>query len=1011
GEVAAAFYAGVQDILLIGFGLALAEFLGSSAPVGIDVEGHGRHEEMAVDVDLARTVGWFTTKYPVSLTVGGLSWAQVVAGEAALGAVIKDAKEQLRALPDGLTYGLLRYLNTDLDLAGSDPTVGFNYLGRLGAAGAELSTDIWQISQEGLSVTTGATAVPMPLMHTVELNAGAVDTGTGPHLHATWTWAPSALDHAQIDRLSQLWFDALAGICAHVEHGGGGMTPSDITPARLNQHQIDELQRQYRITDILPLTPLQQGLLFHASAAQGNDDDVYAVQLDFTVTGPLDADRLRDAVHTVVSRHPNLAPVFCEQFDEPVQIIPADPVTSWRYIELDTEALDGDEQIQRVCAAERAAVCDLAHPPAFRAALIRTAEDRHRFVLTNHHIVLDGWSMPILLGEIFAGYYGQRLPVAGSYRRFVTWLANRDLEAARAAWREVLAGFDTPTLVGSPARLKLGRRGVRSYRVSEQTTRAVTELARSCHTTVNIVLQAAWAQLLMWLTGQRDVAFGIAVSGRPAEVAGAESTVGLLINTVPVRAHITAATTTADLLDQLQSAHNDTLEHQHLALRDIHRATGHDQLFDTLFVYENYPVDTAALMGAHELAITEFTTRESTHYPLTLQALSSNELGLRVEFDTDVFDTDGIEVLIERLQQVLVAMTADPTRRLSSMDVLDAGEHARLDERGNRAVLTLPATPVSIPVLFAAQVERTPEAVALSCGEHSWTYCEVEKSANRLAHLLAAHGAGPGKCVALLFTRSAEAIVAMLAVLKTRAAYLPIDPGLPAARIGFMLADAAPIAAITTTGLADRLDGHELPVIDIDDPRIDSYPGAALPAPAPEDIAYIIYTSGTTGIPKGVAVTHHNVTQLLGSLDPGLAAPGQVWSQWHSYAFDVSAWEIFGALLHGGRLVVVPEPVAASPEEFHALLVTEKVSVLSQTPSAVGVLSPEGLESAALVVAGEACPAEVVDQWAPGRVMINAYGPTETPVYASISAPLTPGSGVVPIGAPVSGAALFVLDG
>ena len=240
------------------------------------------------------------------------------------------------------------------------------------------------------------------------------------------------------------------------------MTPSDIAPARLSQQQIDELSQQYRIADVLPLTPLQQGLLFHASTAQGNGDDVYAVQLDFTVTGPLDPHRLRDAVHTVVTRHPNLAARFCEQFDEPVQIIPADPVAAWRYVELDAGAddVDVDEQIQRVCAAERAAVCDLADQPAFRVALIRTAEDRHRFVLTNHHIVMDGWSLPILLREIFAGYYGQRLPAAGSYRRFVSWLAGRDLDAAHAAWREVLAGFDTPTLVGPPARLGLGRRGV-----------------------------------------------------------------------------------------------------------------------------------------------------------------------------------------------------------------------------------------------------------------------------------------------------------------------------------------------------------------------------------------------------------------------------------------------------------------------------------------------------------------------------------------------------------------------
>ncbi|WP_396878943.1 amino acid adenylation domain-containing protein [Mycobacterium sp. SMC-2] len=1007
GEVPAAFHTGITDILLIAFGMAWAEYTGadSGAPIGIDVEGHGRHDDLSRDVDLSRTVGWFTTKYPVSLAIGGLRWTQVVAGEAALGAVIKDAKEQLRALPDGLTYGLLRYLNTDIALRGSDPTIGFNYLGRMGAAAA-VPDELWRVSQDGLPVAA-ATKVPMPLGHTVELNACTVDTDAGPHLQATWTWAPSALDHGRIRRLSQLWFDALAGICAHVRHGGGGLTPSDIVPARLSQSQIDALQQRYRIADILPLTPLQQGLHFHAGTTGGNDD-LYAMQLDITVTGPLDPHRLHNAVHTVVNRHPNLAARFCEEFDQPVQIIPADPKAAWQYFELESE-----EQVRRVCAAERAAVCNLAEPPAFRVALIRTAEGRHRVVLTNHHIVLDGWSLPILLGELFAGYYGQRLPVATPYRRFVGWLADRDLEAARAAWRDVLDGFDTPTLVAPPSRSGLGRRGVISARVPEETTRALTELARSCHTTVNTVLQAGWAQLLMGLTGQHDVTFGTAVSGRPPDVPGAETMIGLLINTVPVRATITAVTSTADLIDQLRNDHNHTLEHQHLALTEIHRATGHDQLFDTLFVYENYPVDTAASLDVGELAITDVATRESTHYPLTLQAMPGDQLGLRVEFDTEVFDPARIEALTARLQRVLVIMTGDPTAPLASVDVLDAEEHARLDEIGNRAALTQPATPASIPGLFAAQVARAPEAVAVTFDGRSMTYREVDEASNRLTHLLIEHGVGPGQCVAVLFNRCTDAIIAILATLKAGAAYLPIDPAYPPARVEFMIADAAPIAAITAVGLADRLREYDVPVIATDDPTVDTYPDTGLPPPSSDDVAHIIYTSGTTGVPKGVVVTHHNVTRLFDSLDVGLRtpAPQQVWTQCHSYAFDYSVWEIWGALLHGGRLVVVPESVAGSPDDFHALLVAEGVSVLSQTPSAVATLSPEGLESAALMVAAEACPGEVVDRWAPGRVMINGYGPTETTVYAAISAPLMPGSAVVPIGAPVPGAALFVLDG
>ncbi|TAM67778.1 non-ribosomal peptide synthase/polyketide synthase, partial [Mycobacterium sp.] len=1015
GEAPAAFHAGVNDILLVGFALAWAEFLGSKvaagAPIGIDVEGHGRDEDLAAGVDLSRTVGWFTTKYPVALNVGGLSWVDVVAGAPVLGALIKDAKEQLRDLPDPLTYGLLRYLNAEVDLDGPDPTIGFNYLGRLGGAAAELSDELWRISRDGSAGTSTSTAVPMPLMHTVDLNAGTMDTEDGPQLHANWTWAPSALDREQVTRLSGLWFEALAGICAHVRDGGGGFTPSDVVPARLTQPQIDQLELHHRIADILPLTPLQEGLLFHTNTTRGGNDDLYVVQLDLSLAGPIDRHRLRDAMHTVVTRHPHLAARFCDRFDEPVQIIPADPAMAWRYLEVAANGSEPDEQIRQLCATERAAVYELADQPAVRAVLVRTAQDRHRLVLTIHHIVLDGWSVPILLNETFACYTGQRLPAAAPYRRFVTWLAERDLDAARAAWAAVLAGFDTPTLVGPPHKPEPGARGVESFAVSAQITRALSELARASHTTVSTVLQAAWAQLLVWLTGQHDVAFGTTVSGRPADVLGADSMVGLMINTVPVRARITAATTTSDLLTQMQTAHTDTLDHQHLALNEIHRITGQDKLFDTLFAYENYPLDTSAMAVDHELGITGVTMFERNHYPLTMQAaLSGEELGLRVEYDTGVFDAQTIGALSERLERVLTAMTADPARPLSSVDLLDAPERARLDAIGNRPTLARPPAALpSIPAMFDAQAADRPDAVAISWGGTSLTYRELDEAANRLAHLLAGQGAGPGQSVALLFSRSAQAIVAILAVLKTGAAYLPLDPAAPGTRIRFILEDSAPVAAITTAGLRSRLDGCDLTVIDIEDPQIHTHASTPLPAPAAEGVAYLIYTSGTTGVPKGVAVTHHNVTQLLESLDAGLPRVG-VWTQSHSYAFDVSVWEIFGALLRGGRLVVVPESVARSPEDFHALLAAEDVSVLTQTPSAVAMLSPEGLKSVSLVVVGEACPPEVVDRWAPGRVMVNAYGPTETTMCVAISAPLTKGSGTPPIGSPVPGAALFVLD-
>ena len=550
-------------------------------------------------------------------------------------------------------------------------------------------------------------------------------------------------------------------------------------------------------------------------------------------------------------------------------------------------------------------------------------------------------------------------------------------------------------------------------------------MAREHNATSFMVMQAALAVLLSKISASSDVAVGFPIAGRrdPA----LDELVGFFVNTLVLRVDLAGDPSVAELLAQVRRRSLAAYEHQDVPFEVLverlnpTRSLTHHPLVQVALAWQNFPGqdnDPAAGLGLGDLQVTPLpvdthTARMDLTFSLGERWTQAGEpagIGGAVEFRTDVFDADSIEALIERWRRVLVAMTADPTRRLSSIDLLDEAEHARLDGWGNRAVLTQPATaPVSIPVLFAAQVARTPEAVAISCGERLWTYRELEDAANRLAHLLAGHGVGPGECVALLFSRSAEAIMAMLAVLKTGAAYLPIDPAVPAARIGFMVADAAPIAAITTAGQRPQLDGCDLLVIDVNDAAVDSQPSTALPVPGPDNIAYLIYTSGTTGVPKGVAITHHNVTQLLGPLDTDL--PGQAWAQWHSYAFDASVEEIWGALLHGGRLVVVPESVARSPEDFHALLVAEQVSVLSQTPSAVAVLSPKGLGSVALLVAGEPCPAEEVDRWAPGRVMVNAYGPTETTVCASRSAPLTPGSGVVPIGAPVSGAALFVLDG
>ncbi|NDZ99366.1 amino acid adenylation domain-containing protein, partial [Streptomyces sp. SID10116] len=362
-------------------------------------------------------------------------------------------------------------------------------------------------------------------------------------------------------------------------------------------------------------------------------------------------------------------------------------------------------------------------------------------------------------------------------------------------------------------------------------------------------------------------------------------------------------------------------------------------------------------------------------------------------------------------------MAADADRPLSTIDVLDGDELARLDVLGNRPALSERTAAVTVPELFAEQVRQRPDDVAVVFEGRSWTYHDLDRASTELARLLAGRGVGADDVVALLLPRSEHTVTAVLAVLKLGAAYLPIDAHTPDERLAFVLGDAAPTAVVTTAELSERLRGHDVTVVDVAEPAHGARPAGGhpadggFPAPDPDRVAYLIYTSGTTGTPKGVAVTHANVTQLFTtSSRTSELSPGQVWSQFHSYVFDVSVWEMWGALLHGGRLVIASEDTVRSADDFHDLLVKERVTVLTQTPSALGRMSPEGLDTVRTVfVGGEALPAELADRWAPDREVINAYGPTEATVYASMSAPVRPGDGA-PIGSPVPGAALFVLD-
>ncbi|MCA1682093.1 MAG: condensation domain-containing protein, partial [Actinobacteria bacterium] len=617
GSVPAAFHGGVNDVLLTALALAVTQWRrrrgrGEHSAVLVEVEGHGR-EEIIEGIDLSRTVGWFTSVFPVCLDPGPLSWEEVRAGGPVLGAAIKRVKEQLRALPDhGIGFGLLRYLNpqTGPELAAlAKPQIGFNYLGRFPAPGtggvpgtAEPGGSAqWALAPEATALGGGSDP-GVPLAHGLELNALVRDDGDGPWLDATWSWPPEMWSESEVGELAQYWFQALQALVDHgTRPGAGGHTPTDFPLVTLTQHQIDHLDVTCPdVADVLPLSPMQEGLLFHALYDRGGAD-VYTVQLVVDLDGRLDGPVLRAAVQALLDRHPNLRAGF-PQLDSgrPVQLIARHVMLPWDEVDLSgLGAAEAEAQAVGLAVEDGARRFDLTCPPLLRFTLLRLGPRHHRLIMTNHHILLDGWSMPILIRELLALYASRGdtavLPRVTPYRDYLSWLTHQDRPAAEQAWGQALAGLPGPTRLTpvDPARAPMTPQRI-TLEVPDQLSTALNDQARRHGLTLNTIIQGAWGVLLSRMSAHPDVVFGAVVSGRPPHIPGVEAMIGLFINMVPVRVRVDPAETLITMMTRLQNEQSTLSAHQHLGLAQIQHLTGMGELFDTAMVFENYPVDPTA---------------------------------------------------------------------------------------------------------------------------------------------------------------------------------------------------------------------------------------------------------------------------------------------------------------------------------------------------------------------------------------------------------------------------------
>ncbi|MFE7214677.1 amino acid adenylation domain-containing protein [Streptomyces sp. NPDC057611] len=1041
-RVPAAFHGGVNDVLLTGLALAVADWRrrrneDAAAPLLVDLEGHGR-EGVVDGADLSRTAGWFTDLHPVRLDAGVTDWAELWAGGPQVGAALKRVKEQLRALPDnGMGYGLLRHLNPQTGPALArlrTPQIGFNYLGRFPAASAADQAADWTPAPEADGLGGGVDPA-MPIPHALEINALTQDHPDGPRLTATLSWPGDLLDEDDARDLADTWSRALDVLAAHGEGAeAGGHTPSDLPLVSLSQQEIDTVERaRPGVADLLPLSSLQEGLLFHA-LYDAQARDVYTVQLLLDVTGPLDTQALRRAAQALLERHANLRAGFWhEGLRTPVQFVPRPDQVELPWYEHDLSGVPvgrQDADMEQLLAEDRAHRFDLTAPPLLRITVIRLGADRYRLVLTNHHILLDGWSTPLLAQELFTLYASggsdTELPRVTPYRDYLAWLSEQDRSAAEKAWKQALEGAE-PTLL---APVDAGREAAIPEKVtvelSAELTAALTERGRSLGLTTNTLVQGAWAVLLGRLTGRQDVVFGATVSGRPPEIAGIETMVGLFINTLPVRVALRPDEPLSALLARVQEQQSLLTDHQYLGLTDIQGIAGTGELFDTLTVFENYPLDPAALeLPGTGLGVLGIDGRDATHYPLTLVALPGQPgqgLELRLNHRADLLDAGAVRDMADQLLRLLELITTDPDRPVGRIDVLGADERARLLAQGSGDVPPRPAAHKTVQCRFAEQAARTPDAVALSTADgQELTYRELDARANRLAHRLITLGVRPETPVAVMQKRSVDLVVSTLAVLKAGGAYVPLDARYPQARLRLIVEQTA--AAVLLTDRAMSADARAFPhearllVVD-DDPSLDGEPDTEPGVDGhPEQLAYVMYTSGSTGTPKGVAVTHHDVLSL--ALDDAWDNGNHTRVLLHSpQAFDASTYELWVPLLRGGHIVVAP-PAELDVRDLAEVIVGREVTGLWLTAGLFRLLAEERPECFAGVrevwSGGDVVPAAMVRRVldaCPQLVVGDGYGPTETTTFAAYHRMRAQDTvpDTVPIGGPLDHMRLYVLD-
>ena len=1017
----------VNDLLLTALARVLCRWSGHDSAL-IQLEGHGR-EALFDEIDLTRSVGWFTSAYPLRLTP-----------QAEQGDSIKAIKEQLRGVPHkGLGYGVLRYLADDLckqamaALPSADIT--FNYLGQFDQSfGSEA---LFHPLDESAGLAHDPDA-PLP-------NALSVDSQVyGGELVLRWTFSRERHDAHTVRELAEAYLAELRSLIAHcLRDDAGGLTPSDFPLAHLTQVQLDALPvPASAIEDVYPLTPMQEGLLLHTLLEPGTG--LYYMQDRYRINSALDPERFAQAWQAVIARHEALRASFCWNVGEDMlQVIHKPGSTPIEYLDWskDPEA-EQEPRLQALLKAEREAGFDLLNQAPFHLRLIRVGEARYWFMMSNHHILIDAWCRSLLMNDFFEIYMAlgegveAQLATPPRYRDYIAWLQRQNLNEARQWWQQNLQGFERTTPIPSDRpflREHAGHSGGMVVgdcytRLDARDGAQLRELAQAHQLTINTFAQAAWALVLRRLSGDRDVLFGVTVAGRPVQMPEMQRTVGLFINSIALRVKLPQDDQPCSVrqwLSGLLDSNMQLREYEYLPLVTIqeHSELPKGQpLFDSLFVFENAPVETSVLDRAQSLNATSDSGRTHTNFPLTAVCYPGDDLGLHLSYDQRYFDETTVQGMLGEFKRLLLALVQGFHGDMADLPLIGEQEREFLVEGCNQSEHAYPLDRSYIE-LFEAQVGEHPQRIAASCLDQQWTYDELNRRSNGLGHALIAAGVGLDQPVALLAERNLNLLGMIIGSFKAGAGYLPLDPGLPSQRLSRIIDMSRTPLLVCTEACREQaielLDGVDCQLLVWEDvPARGENPGIYS---GPDNLAYVIYTSGSTGLPKGVMVEQRGMLNNQLSKLPYLdLSAADVIAQTASQSFDISVWQFLAAPLFGARVDIVPNTIAHDPQGLLAHVEAQGITVLESVPSLIqGMLAQDRISLDGLrwmLPTGEAMPPELAHQWLlryPQIGLVNAYGPAECSddvAFFRVDLASTRGT-YLPIGTPTDNNRLYLLNG